>query len=288
MAINFNKAEFVLSAVRAETFIRDGKPQVTFAGRSNVGKSSVINRLLGRKNFARVGATPGKTSQINYFDIDGKLYFTDLPGYGYAKVSKEERDRWGRLMERYFAEEGLITLGVLIVDARHKPTADDVTMCDWFKGTGCPVIVVANKLDKLKKSEIEPNLTLIRQTLTLPDPLFRREGHRQNGAPGSHQRDMRQIKQNLRLSRRFCTLRGGGGEIVSVTFADVRTPPAWRRPAPSPHPASGRRQRFAQQQHGEKHGAPCTAANAVEYHHAVQAEQQQGREVFHIWVSCVP
>ena len=157
MAINFNKAEFVLSAVRAETFIRDGKPQVTFAGRSNVGKSSVINRLLGRK-----------TSQINYFDIDGKLYFTDLPGYGYAKVSKEERDRWGRLMERYFAEEGLITLGVLIVDARHKPTADDVTMCDWFKGTGCPVIVVANKLDKLKKSEIEPNLTLIRQTLTLP------------------------------------------------------------------------------------------------------------------------
>ena len=147
MAINFNKAEFVLSAVRAETFIRDGKPQVTFAGRSNVGKSSVINRLLGRKNFARVGATPGKTSQINYFDIDGRLYFTDLPGYGYAKVSKEERDRWGRLMERYFAEEGLITLGVLIVDARHKPTADDVTMCDWFKGTGCPVIVVANKAD---------------------------------------------------------------------------------------------------------------------------------------------
>ena len=76
--------------------IRDGKPQVTFAGRSNVGKSSVINRLLGRKNYARVGATPGKTSQINYFDIDGRLYFTDLPGYGYAKVSKEERDRWGR------------------------------------------------------------------------------------------------------------------------------------------------------------------------------------------------
>ena len=152
MAINFNKAEFVLSAVKASTFIRDGKPQVTFAGRSNVGKSSVINRLLGRKNFARVGATPGKTNQINYFDIDGKLYFTDLPGYGYAKVSKEERDRWGRLMESYFAEPELITLGVLIVDARHKPTADDVTMCDWFKGTGCPVIVVANKLDKLKRA----------------------------------------------------------------------------------------------------------------------------------------
>ena len=169
MAINFNKAEFVLSAVKASTFIRDGKPQVTFAGRSNVGKSSVINRLLGRKNFARVGATPGKTNQINYFDIDGKIYFTDLPGYGYAKVSKEERDRWGRLMESYFAEPDLITLGVLIVDARHKPTADDVTMCDWFKGTGCPVIVVANKLDKLKKSQVEPALELIRETLELTE-----------------------------------------------------------------------------------------------------------------------
>ena len=167
MAINFNKAEFVLSAVSRDKFIRDGRPQVTFAGRSNVGKSSVINRLLGRKNFARVGATPGKTSQINYFLIDGRLYFTDLPGYGYAKVSQAERDRWGRLMESYFAEEGLISLGVLIVDARHKPTADDVTMCDWFKNTGCPLIVAANKLDKLKKSEIEPNLSLIRATLEL-------------------------------------------------------------------------------------------------------------------------
>lgn len=169
MAINFNKAEFVLSAVKPSSFIRDGRPQVTFAGRSNVGKSSVINRLLNRKNFARVGATPGKTTQINYFRIDDKIYFTDLPGYGYAKVSKEERDRWGRLMENYFAEEGLISLGILIVDARHKPTADDVTMCDYFKSTECPMVVVANKLDKLKKSEIEPNLALIRQTLTLDD-----------------------------------------------------------------------------------------------------------------------
>ena len=152
-------------------FVRDGKPQVTFAGRSNVGKSSVINRLVNRKNFARVGATPGKTSQINYFLIDKQIYFTDLPGYGYAKVSKEERDRWGRLMEDYFQEPGLITLGVLIVDARHKPTADDITMCDWFKGTGCPVIVVANKLDKLKKKEVEHNLQLIRETLELDDTM---------------------------------------------------------------------------------------------------------------------
>ena len=149
MTINFNKAEFVLSATTQNAFIRDGRPQVTFAGRSNVGKSSVINRLLNRKNFARVGATPGKTSQVNYFRIDGKLYFTDLPGYGYAKVSKEERDRWGRLMESYFQEPGLISLGVLIVDARHKPSADDVTMCNWFKEAGCPMLVVFTwRIDK--------------------------------------------------------------------------------------------------------------------------------------------
>lgn len=169
MPINFQKAEFVLSAVKPGTFIRDGKPQVTFAGRSNVGKSSVINRLLNRKNFARVGATPGKTTQVNYFAIDEQIYFTDLPGYGYAKVSKAERDRWGQLMEQYFQEPGLITMGILIVDSRHKPTADDVTMVQWFRSSGCPVVVVANKLDKLKKREIEPNLQQIRDTLELSD-----------------------------------------------------------------------------------------------------------------------
>lgn len=164
MAADFSRAEFVLSAVTPAAFLRDGLPQVAFAGRSNVGKSSVINRITGRKNFARVGASPGKTSQINYFRIQDRGYLVDLPGYGYAKVSKAERDRWGRLMENYFAA-GLISLGVQIVDARHKPTADDLTMIRWFYDTGCPVLIVANKLDKLKKSEIEPNLERIRQTL---------------------------------------------------------------------------------------------------------------------------
>ena len=111
MAINFNKAEFILSATVPAQFVHDGLPQVAFAGRSNVGKSSVINRVVNRKNFARVGASPGKTTQINYFKIDGRLYLVDLPGYGYAKVSKAERDRWGRLMENYFQSAGLIDLG---------------------------------------------------------------------------------------------------------------------------------------------------------------------------------
>lgn len=169
MAVNVQKAEFVLSAVSPKNFLEDGLPQVAFAGRSNVGKSSVINRLLNRKNFARVGAAPGKTIHINYFKIDGAFYLVDLPGYGYAKVSKAERDRWGKLMEDYFARPDLLTLGVMIVDSRHKPTADDCTMAQWFRDTGCPLIVVANKLDKLKKSEIEPNLQLIRETLELEE-----------------------------------------------------------------------------------------------------------------------
>lgn len=165
--VNLQKAEFVLSAAAPKSFIQDGLPQVAFAGRSNVGKSSVINRLLNRKSLARVGAAPGKTVHVNYFKIDGAFYLVDLPGYGYAKVSKAERDRWGRLMEDYFARPGLITLGVMIVDARHRPTADDCTMLRWFRDTGCPLIVVANKLDKLKKSEAAPNLQCIRDTLEL-------------------------------------------------------------------------------------------------------------------------
>lgn len=167
MAINLQKAEFILSAVAPKFFLRDGLPQVAFSGRSNVGKSSVINRLLNRKNFARVGAAPGKTTQINYFKIDNAFYLVDLPGYGYAKVSKAERDRWGKLMESYFADPELMTLGVMIVDSRHKPTADDCTMAQWYREAGCPFVVVANKLDKLKKSQVEPNLQEIRETLEL-------------------------------------------------------------------------------------------------------------------------
>jgi len=167
--MNFHNVEFITSAVSAADFKRDGKPQFAFAGKSNVGKSSVINRLLQRKNFARVGESPGKTVHINYFLIDEKAYLVDLPGYGYAKVSKAEKERWGKLMERYFQENDLITLGVMIVDARHKPTQNDITMADFFKQTGRPFVIVANKLDKCKKSQIEGNLACIRETLELPE-----------------------------------------------------------------------------------------------------------------------
>ena len=170
MSLNFNKAEFVRSAAARDGFLRDGLPQFAFAGRSNVGKSSVINRLVNRKNLAYVGASPGKTTQINYFLIDGKAYLVDLPGYGYAKVSQAEKERWAKLMETYFQEGAdAITAGVLIVDIRHKPTENDKVMHRWFRESGCPEIIVANKLDKLKRSQVESALALIRETLELTD-----------------------------------------------------------------------------------------------------------------------
>ena len=169
--MNLHNAEFIRSVTAVADCPKDGLPQIAFAGKSNVGKSSVINKLLLRKNFARVGEAPGKTTHINFFRIDNKLYLVDLPGYGYAKVPMAEKERWGKLMEKYFAAEDTIDYGVMIVDARHKPTANDVIMADYFKASGKPFVVVANKMDKLKKSEIEPNLACIRETLTLPETV---------------------------------------------------------------------------------------------------------------------
>ena len=166
--MNFQNVEFLISAASSADFPKNRLPEIAFAGKSNVGKSSVINRLLQRKNFARVGDKPGKTVHVNYFVIDRKCYLVDLPGYGFAKVSQSEKERWGRLMEEYFAA-GRIDLGVLIVDYRHPPTNNDVTMAKWFLDSGCPFVVVANKMDKLKKSELKPNLELIRRDLELPE-----------------------------------------------------------------------------------------------------------------------
>lgn len=166
--MNFQNVEFLISAASSADFPKNRLPEIAFAGKSNVGKSSVINRLLQRKNFARVGDKPGKTVHVNYFVIDRKCYLVDLPGYGFAKVSQSEKERWGRLMEEYFAA-GRIDLGVLIVDYRHPPTNNDVTMAGWFLDSGCPFVVVANKMDKLKKSELKPNLEQIRRDLELPE-----------------------------------------------------------------------------------------------------------------------
>ena len=168
--MNFQNVEFLVSAASTEAFPKRKLPEIAFAGKSNVGKSSVINRLLQRKNFARVGDKPGKTIHVNYFLVDNSCYLVDLPGYGFAKVSQAEKERWGKLMEDYFAA-GRITLGVMIVDYRHPPTNNDITMANWFLESGCPFVVVANKLDKLKKSEYAPNLAVIRRDLALPESV---------------------------------------------------------------------------------------------------------------------
>ncbi len=169
--MNLQNAQFRISAAAPSSFVHDGLPQIAFAGRSNVGKSSVINRLLQRKNLARVGEMPGKTVHVNYFLIDDSFYLVDLPGYGYAKVSKQEKERWARLMEAYFAEAEHMTLGVMVVDSRHKPTENDCIMAQWFRDAGRPYLVVANKLDKLKKREIAPNLAAIREVLALDESV---------------------------------------------------------------------------------------------------------------------
>ncbi len=166
--MNFNNVTFLLSAASKTDFPGNRLPEIAFAGKSNVGKSSVINRILQRKNFARVGEKPGKTIHVNYFAIDNTCYFVDLPGYGYAKVSQKEKERWAKLMESYFAAQR-IDLGVMIVDARHAPTQNDIIMANWFIESGCPFVVVANKLDKLKKSELIPNMERIREVLELPE-----------------------------------------------------------------------------------------------------------------------
>ena len=173
--MNFSKAEFVRSAASSRDFPRDSLPRVIFAGRSNVGKSSSINCLLQRKNFARVSAVPGKTVFVNLFLVDKALWLVDLPGYGYARVSQREKQRFSQLIEEYMnADRDNVGRAYLIVDARHDPTADDRLMADWFRVYGVPMAVIANKVDKLKKSQVEPNMERIRQVLELDEntPLF--------------------------------------------------------------------------------------------------------------------
>jgi GTP-binding protein len=159
------QAVFVRSAHSPRDFITDPLPKVVFAGRSNVGKSSVINALCKPGAPARVGKAPGKTRSVNYYSIDGKMYFVDLPGYGYAKVSKELLRAWSELMEAFFSAEDNVSLGVLVVDARHTPSEQDAQMAAFFAQCRKPWFILANKTDKLKKSELAQKLKTVEETL---------------------------------------------------------------------------------------------------------------------------
>ncbi len=167
--MNIHNASITVSAVSPKQYPKDGYKEFAFAGRSNVGKSSLINKLLNRKSLARVSGTPGKTATINFYNIDDTIYLVDLPGYGYAQRSKSEIEKWGRMMEDYLANREPLVQTILLVDSRHKPTKDDITMAEWIRHYHDRLIVVATKFDKLKKSEIEPNLELIWQTLDMGD-----------------------------------------------------------------------------------------------------------------------
>ena len=169
--MNLHNAKFVKSAVRPSDFIRSGLPQIVFAGKSNVGKSSVINKLLNRKNFARVGAAPGKTVHINYFLIDEKAYFVDLPGYGYAKVAKSEKHRWSELIEGYFAQDRNLQLVMQLVDMRHPASALDVQMVEFLIAHELPFIVLLTKSDKLNQTKRKERLARIREELPCGDQL---------------------------------------------------------------------------------------------------------------------
>lgn len=165
--MNIHNVSLTTSAVKKNQYPKMGLPEFAFAGRSNVGKSSLINKLLNRKSMARVSATPGKTITINFYNIDDCIHLVDLPGYGYAKRSKEEVKKWGNMMEDYLSSREELVQTILLVDSRHKPTQDDITMADWIRHYHDRVIVIATKMDKLKKREIEPNLELIWETLSL-------------------------------------------------------------------------------------------------------------------------
>lgn len=165
--MEIKKAEFIISAASRNQYPTDGRVEVAFVGRSNVGKSSIINALTNRKSLAKVGNTPGKTRLINFFLINEDFYLVDLPGYGYAKVSKVEKEKWGKLMEDYLTGRTMLKKVVLLVDSRHKPTEDDVLMLNWIRYHGYSIQVVATKSDKLTKNELRKNLNIIKETLKI-------------------------------------------------------------------------------------------------------------------------
>ncbi|MCH7666831.1 MAG: YihA family ribosome biogenesis GTP-binding protein [Acidobacteria bacterium] len=164
-------AQYLLSAVRSEDFLDGGCPQIAFVGRSNVGKSTLLNRLVGRHSLARISSNPGRTRAINYFEINSRFYFVDLPGYGYAKVSKKERESWGRLMASYFEMASGSAMVIQLVDAKVGATELDRQSAQYLRSVGVDPVVVATKADRLKRGKLEAALASVRRDLGLPDSI---------------------------------------------------------------------------------------------------------------------
>jgi len=163
--VKITSAEFVKSAFEKRHWVADGRPEIAFLGRSNVGKSSLLNSLLQRKSLARTSNTPGRTQCINFFLVNGELFFVDLPGYGYAKVSKSMRTDWGKMAEQYLSEREQLALSIQLVDARHKPTALDTQLHEWLVFNKKPHIIVATKADKLSRNELQKQMKAMANVL---------------------------------------------------------------------------------------------------------------------------
>ena len=170
MSIIINNTDLAQTAVRRDQFPDTGWPEVAFVGKSNVGKSSLINAMLGRKKLARTSQNPGKTRTINFYDVEGKLYFVDLPGYGYARVSKSESEKWGQMVEGYLKNRPSLQRIFLLVDIRHEPSANDRMLYDWFAHYDLPFTLVATKSDKINRSQIQKHQGMIRRNFNAPEP----------------------------------------------------------------------------------------------------------------------
>ena len=171
MTINFHNAKFILSAVNPKQFPKDNLPEVVFVGRSNVGKSSIINALLNRKNLAYVGNTPGKTRQINFFNIDEKMLLVDLPGYSFSRMSKQESDKIGKIIDNYMTNGQNIKLVVMLVDIRHKPSKDDRIMYEFLINSDLDFIIVPTKSDKIAITKVPDYVKIIKEELNVPEEI---------------------------------------------------------------------------------------------------------------------
>ncbi|WP_042164880.1 ribosome biogenesis GTP-binding protein YihA/YsxC [Paenibacillus gorillae] len=167
--MKITQADFIISAVQPHQYPDDALPEIALAGRSNVGKSSLINKMIMRKNLARTSSQPGKTQQLNYYRVNDMVYFVDFPGYGYAKVSKTQREQFGQMIETYIRDREQLKLQLLIIDIRHAPSKDDVLMYHWLKHFNIPTCIVATKADKIPKSKWDKHLKVIKETLEV-DP----------------------------------------------------------------------------------------------------------------------